>query len=56
MNENGKRFGGYFAIPKLNHHLLEGMLNPKSNKDALLFVLLESKLGITRQSKALWNY
>lgn len=44
MNENGKRFAGYFAIPELNHHLMEGMLNPESNKKALLFVLLESDL------------
>jgi len=44
MNENGKRFGGYFAIPELNHHLMEGMLNPESNKNNLLLVLLESKL------------
>lgn len=44
MNENGKRFGGYFAIPELNHHLMEGMLNPESNKKTLLFILLESDL------------
>ena len=44
MNENGKRFGGYFAIPELNHHLMEVMLNPDSNKNSLLFILLESKL------------
>ncbi len=44
MNENGKRFGGYFAIPELNHHLMEGMLNPEINKKTLLFVLLESEL------------
>lgn len=51
MNENGKRFGGYFALPELNHHLLEGMLNPKSNKNSLLFVLLESKLYHPRNQK-----
>lgn len=44
MNENAKRFGGYFLLPELNHHLLEGMINPKSNKDNLLFVFLESDL------------
>lgn len=42
MNENGKRFGGYFLIPELNHHLLEGMLYPKSNKANLLVILFES--------------
>lgn len=51
MNENGKRFGGYFALPELNHHLLEGMLNPKSNRDTLLFVLIESKLYHSRNQK-----
>lgn len=51
MNENSKRFGGYFALPELNHHLLEGMLNPKSNRETLLFVLLESKLYHPRNQK-----
>ncbi|OGH72928.1 MAG: hypothetical protein A2921_01940 [Candidatus Magasanikbacteria bacterium RIFCSPLOWO2_01_FULL_43_20b] len=51
MNENGKRFGGYFALPELNHHLLEGMLNPKSNQNTLLFVFLESKLYQPRNQK-----
>lgn len=44
MNENGKRFAGYFVLPELNHHLLEGMANPASNKKDLLFVFLESGL------------
>lgn len=44
VNENGKRFSGYFAIPEFNHHLMEGMLNPESNKKTLLFILLESDL------------
>ncbi|HRY36361.1 MAG TPA: SIS domain-containing protein [Candidatus Magasanikbacteria bacterium] len=44
MNENAKRFGGYFLLPELNHHLLEGMINPKSNKNNLLFIFLESDL------------
>ncbi len=44
MNENAKRFAGYFLIPELNHHLMEGMLWPKSNPRELFFVLLESAL------------
>lgn len=44
MNENAKRFGGYFLLPEINHHLLEGMINPKSNKENLLLVFLESDL------------
>lgn len=42
MNENGKRFAGYFLIPELNHHLMEGMINPKSNSKNLFFIFLES--------------
>ncbi|MFA5127914.1 MAG: SIS domain-containing protein [Patescibacteria group bacterium] len=44
MNENAKRFAGYFLIPELNHHLMEGMMNPAGNKDNLLFVFFESSL------------
>lgn len=44
MNENGKRFAGYYLIPELNHHLLEGMKHPRSNQHNLLFILLESGL------------
>lgn len=44
MNENAKRFAGYFFIPELNHHLLEGLTHPSSNQSDLLFILLESKL------------
>lgn len=44
MNENAKRFAGYFLIPELNHHLLEGGMFPKSNTKNVLFVLLESGL------------
>ncbi|MFA6485784.1 MAG: SIS domain-containing protein [Candidatus Magasanikbacteria bacterium] len=51
MNENAKRFGGYFIIPELNHHLLEGMMHPQSNKNNLVCVLLESKLYDARVQK-----
>ena len=51
MNENAKRFAGYFCLPELNHHLLEGIVFPKTNKSNLLFVLLESKLYHQRNQK-----
>jgi len=51
MNENAKRFAGYFLIPELNHHLLEGMLNPAGNKKNLCFIFLESKLFDQRNQK-----
>ncbi|MFH1947259.1 MAG: SIS domain-containing protein [Candidatus Magasanikbacteria bacterium] len=44
MNENAKRMSSYFAIPELNHHLMEGMMNPASNKRDLLFIMLKSDL------------
>jgi glucose/mannose-6-phosphate isomerase len=51
MNENAKRFAGYFLIPELNHHLMEGMANPLSNRDDLLFLLFQSALYSTRIKK-----
>lgn len=44
MNENGKRFAASFAVPEMNHHLLEGMRFPRSNHDNLLFILIKSDL------------
>lgn len=51
LNENAKRFGGYFIVPEMNHHLLEGILFPESNKNNLAFVLLESSLYDKRVQK-----
>ena len=41
MNENAKRFGGYFLIPELNHHLLEGLVFPKTDPGTFLFIFSE---------------
>lgn len=51
MNENAKRFAGFFVIPELNHHLMEGMMQPLSNRESTLFVLLESGLYDKRIQK-----
>lgn len=51
MNENAKRFCGYFIIPEMNHHLLEGTPYPESNKNDIKFVLLESQLYDKRVQK-----
>jgi len=51
LNENAKCFGGYFSIPELNHHLMEGMIFPKNNPDNLAFVFLESKFYHPRVQK-----
>lgn len=51
LNENAKRFGGYFIAPEMNHHLLEGMLFPISNKGNIEFLLFESSLYDARVQK-----
>lgn len=51
INENAKRFGGYFAVPEMNHHLMEGLLFPESNKQNIKFLLLESELYDKRVQK-----
>ena len=51
MNENAKKFAGYFVIPELNHHLMEGMLFPNTNKENIRFVMLESDLYDKRVQK-----
>ena len=51
MNENAKRFAGYFAIPELNHHLLEGLHYPTSNPDTLAFIFCDSQLYDKRVQK-----
>lgn len=51
LNENAKRFGGYFLLPELNHHLMEGLVNPVSNSENICFVLLESALYDKRVQK-----
>ena len=51
MNENAKRFSGYFIAPELNHHLMEGMVHPDANQSDLIFVLLDSKLYDKRVQK-----
>ena len=51
LNENAKNFSTYFLIPELNHHLLEGLTHPDSNRKNLRFLFLESKLYNNRNQK-----
>lgn len=51
MNENAKRISGFFPLPEINHHLLEGLVYPKTNSKNLLFVLVESDLYSDRVQK-----
>ncbi len=43
INENSKNFSALFDLPELNHHLLEGLSFPESNKQNLHFVFFNSK-------------
>ncbi|MFA6105185.1 MAG: SIS domain-containing protein [Patescibacteria group bacterium] len=49
LNENSKRFGGYFLIPELNHHLLEGLTFPAGENETFAFI--ESDLYDKRVQK-----
>ena len=51
MNENAKRFAGYFVVPEMNHHLMEGLLSPENNNQSMQFLLLESGLYDERVQK-----
>lgn len=42
FNETAKTFAPYFALPELNHHLLEGLGSLKNNAGNWIFVFLES--------------
>lgn len=43
INESAKNFAAFFALPEVNHHLLEGLQFPK-NKNILKFLFIESDL------------
>lgn len=43
-NENAKAYADYKVIPELNHHLMEGLRFPSSNKETHVFVFFNSDL------------
>jgi glucose/mannose-6-phosphate isomerase len=51
FNESAKTFASSFDLPELNHHLLEGLDHPKTNKDNLHFVFFNSHLYTDRIQK-----
>ncbi len=51
MNESAKHFAARFAIPEMNHHLMEGLTFPKTLVSGLTFVFFESDLYHPRVSK-----
>lgn len=42
LHENSKNFADYFLISELNHHLMEGLAQPKTNPRNLIFLFLQS--------------
>lgn len=44
LNENAKVFSVLFDIPELNHHLMEGLSNPRNIKPILRFLFFGSNL------------
>ncbi len=51
LNETAKTVATYFAIPELNHHLMEGLGNPKQNVRRTTFLMLQSSLYSPRIQK-----
>ncbi len=51
FNESGKNFACNFELPDVNHHQLEGMQFPLSNRENLIYVLLTSSLYHDRNKK-----
>ncbi len=43
LHESAKSFAAYHDIPELNHHLMEGLTNPKNNPQLLSFLFLNSR-------------
>lgn len=44
INENSKTFSVLFDLPELNHHLLEGLANPRTLKPILQFLFIKSQM------------
>jgi len=51
INESAKQRCYFFALPELNHHLLEGLEFPREGKKHLSFVFLFSKNYYSRNQK-----
>lgn len=56
MNESAKTFSSYSPIPELNHHLMEGLKNPKDKNLAILFLdsnlyseIIQKRIKLTKE-------
>ena len=50
IHETAKNFACQFSLPNLNHHLLEGLANPKSMMNKFYFIVFDSSLYFQRNS------
>lgn len=53
FNENAKTLTFDFSLPELNHHLLEGMKYPETNRENVCFLLIDSPSYDARNRKRL---
>lgn len=53
LHETAKNFADYFLLSELNHHLMEGLSHPWSNRENLIFLLFGSELYHPRIQKRL---
>ncbi len=51
FNENSKTFANYYQVPEINHHLLEGLKLPFSNKNDNFFIFFNSQLYHLKNQK-----
>ncbi len=51
FHETAKQFALYFAIPELNHHLMEGLTFPNELKSLLQFIFIRSTMYDKRNIK-----
>lgn len=56
MNETAKTFSAYSPLPELNHHLMEGLKNPKNKNLAILFInsnlysqIIKKRIELTKE-------
>lgn len=51
LNETGKNFSSYFAIPEICHHQFEGLSFPKDLNKQIIYILIKSNLYYKRNQK-----
>jgi glucose/mannose-6-phosphate isomerase len=51
INESAKQWAVYYGLPELNHHLMEGLTFPKTNRQNLHFLFFFSKNYHLRNQK-----